>query len=122
MKILPIEALIKKDPLLVSLISDSTGIKFSEFDPSAKVSPPYVTWQIIHAAGDENLSGVSQMDEVVLQLDIYGTNKAQNRQIGQLIRKAIEQECQVEGFTGNIREGTSNLFRISLDTRWFEEP
>lgn len=122
MKILPIEALIKKDLLLVSLISDSAGIKLSEFDPNAKVSPPYVTWQIIHAAGEESFSGISEMDELVLQLDIYGTNKAQNRQIAQLIRKAIEQECHIEGFTGNIREGTTNLFRISLDTRWFEEP
>lgn len=121
MIILPLEALCQKDLLLVQLLSDRDGLKLFEFDPDINVKTPYATWQIIHAAGDENLSGVSEMDEVLLQIDIYGKNKAENRQIAKLIRKAIEQDCQVENFTGNIREPDTDLFRISLDTRWFEE-
>ena len=121
MIILPLEALCQKDPLLVQLLSDRDGLKLFEFDPDINVKTPYATWQIIHAAGDENFSGVSEMDEVVLQIDIYGKNKAENRQIAKLIRKAIEQDCQVGNFTGNIRETDTDLFRISLDTRWFEE-
>ena len=121
MIILPLEELCQKDPLLVQLLSDRDGLKLFEFDPDINVKTPYATWQIIHAAGDENFSGVSEMDEVVLQIDIYGKNKAENRQIAKLIRKAIEQDCQVENFTGNIREPDTDLFRISLDTRWFEE-
>lgn len=120
MIILPLEALCQKDPLLVQLLSDRDGLKLFEFDPDIEVSTPYATWQIIHASGDENLSGVSEMDEVLLQIDIYGKNKAENRQIAKLIRKAIEEDCQVENFTGNIRETDTNLFRIRLETRWFE--
>ncbi len=120
MIIIPLEELCSAEPLLRGLLTDSVGLKVAEFDADLNQSPPYVCWQIIHAEGQHYLSDPSDMDEALVQIDVYSKSKAENRQIAKLLRNAISEHCYVEGFTGNERD-SSNLWRIRLDTRWFEE-
>lgn len=120
MIIIPLEQLCNANNQLRGLISDTVGIKVAEFDADLVVDPPYVCWQIIHAEGQHYLSDESDMDEALVQIDVYSKSKAENRQIAKLLRSAISEHCYVENFTGNERE-SSNLWRIRLDTRWFED-
>lgn len=122
MLIIPLESLCEADPLLKQLLSDSTGLKVAEFDADNIPSAPYVCWQIINANPEQYLSDRSDMDDVYVQIDIYASKKATARQIGKLMRNAIEEDCYLERYTGTEKDPPTNLYRISLDTRWFEEP
>lgn len=122
MLIIPLESLCEADPLLKQLLSDSTGLKVAEFDADNIPSAPYVCWQIINANPEQYLSDRSDMDDVYVQIDIYASKKATARQIGKLMRNAIEEDCYLERYTGAEKDPPTNLYRISLDTRWFEEP
>lgn len=122
MMIIPLERLCDADPLLKQLLSDSEGLKVAEFDADNIPSAPYVCWQIINANPEQYLSDRSDMDDVYVQIDIYATKKSTARQIGRLLRNAIEEDCYLEGYTGAEREPETKLYRVSLDTRWLEEP
>lgn len=120
MIIIPLESLVLADRELKRLLSDNVGVKVSEHDASKTINPPYVCWQIIWAQGQEYLSDPSDMTEAVVQIDIYSKSKPENRKIALLLKNAISEHCYIENFTGNELEA-SDLYRIRLETRWFED-
>lgn len=122
MLIIPLESLCETDPLLKQLLSDSEGLKVAEFDADNIPSAPYVCWQIIDAAPVQYLSDRSDMDDIYVQIDVYTSKKSTCRQIAQLLRKVIEEDCYIERFSGTEKESETNLYRVRLDTRWYEEP
>lgn len=122
MLIIPLESLCEEDPLLKQLLSDSEGIKVAEFDADNIPSAPYVCWQIIDANPEQYLSDRSDIDEISVQIDVYTAKKSTSRQIAQLLRTAIEEDCYIERFTGTEKESETNLYRVRLDTRWYQEP
>lgn len=122
MLIIPLEQICSDHLLLKQLLSDEIGVKVSEFDSSKVIKPPYVCWQIINANPAQYLSGASDMDDTLVQIDIYSTSKANARQIAGLLKKTIEQDyCYIEAFTGVEREPNTDLYRVRLDTRWQED-
>ncbi|OAL78975.1 hypothetical protein AY606_05985 [Acinetobacter sp. SFB] len=122
MLIIPLESLCEADYLLKQLLSDSEGLKVAEFDADNIPSAPYTCWQIINANPEQYLSDRSDMDDIYVQIDIYASKKAEARQIAKLMRNAIEEDCYIESYTGTEKEPETNLYRIRLDTRWYEEP
>ena len=122
MLIIPLYDLCAVDTELATLLSDGVGLKVGEFDAINTNSAPYVCWQIISADPEQYLSGVSDMDALYVQIDIYAKDKGDARTIAKLVRKVIEDYCTVEGFTGCELEQETNLYRIRIDSRWLEEP
>lgn len=122
MLIIPLESLCEANYLLKQLLSDSQGLKVAEFDADNIPSAPYACWQIINANPEQYLSDLSDMDDIYVQIDIYASKKAGARQIAKLMRNAIEEDCYIESYTGAEKEPETNLYRIRLDTRWYEEP
>ena len=77
---------------------------------------------LIDAAPVQYLSDRSDMDDIYVQIDVYTSKKSTSRQIAQLLRKVIEEDCYIERFSGTEKESETNLYRVRLDTRWYEEP
>jgi len=122
MLIIPLYNLCSENAELSVLLSDSVGLKVSEFDANNTNGAPYVCWQIISANTEEYLSGTSDMDALYVQIDIYAVSKDSVREIARLVRKVIEESCYVEDFTGCELEQETNLYRIRIDSRWLQEP
>lgn len=122
MLIIPLYDLCAANVELSALLSDGAGLRVGEFDASNTEGTPYVCWQIINAGTEQYLSGASDMDSLYVQIDIYAKTKGDARTIAKLVRKAIEDYCTVEGFTGCELEQETNLYRIRIDSRWLEEP
>jgi hypothetical protein len=122
MIIIPLEEICSKSQALKALLSDDIGIRVSEFDASKTINAPYVVWQIINANPEQYLSGVSDMDDSLVQIDVYSTSKSNARQIAKLLKNAISEDyCYVEAFSGTEREPNTDLYRVRLDTRWYED-
>lgn len=122
MLIIPLYDLCAVDTELAALLSDGVGLKVGEFDAINTNSAPYVCWQIISADPEQYLSGVSDMDALYVQIDIYAKDKGTTRKIAKLVRKVIEENCSIEDFTGCELEPEVNLYRIRIESRWLEEP
>ncbi|MDC4734331.1 hypothetical protein NQ841_08985 [Acinetobacter baumannii] len=122
MLIIPLIEICEKDTELVELLTDEVGLKVCEFDANNTNGAPYVCWQIIDANPEQYLSAPSDMDSIYAQIDIYADTKGSTRQIARLLRKNIEEYCFIENYTGVERDSETNLYRIRIDSRWYEEP
>ena len=76
MLIIPLYDLCAVDTELATLLSDGVGLKVGEFDAINMNDAPYVCWQIISADPEQYLSGVSDMDALYVQIDIYAKKGA----------------------------------------------
>lgn len=122
MLIIPLYEICEQNTDLADLLTDSTGLKVSEFDANNTNGAPYICWQIINANPEQYLSEASDMDSLYVQIDIYADKKASARQIARLLRTSIEEYCYIEDYTGVERDSETNLYRIRIDSRWYEEP
>lgn len=118
----PIEALCAANPDLVALLTDDTGLKISEFDAGTSAAAPYVVWQIITANPEKYLDSPSDMDGVIIQIDVYAVKKSEARSIARLVKNAIQEDCYITAYTGVERDSSTNLQRVRLDTSWQLEP
>lgn len=122
MLIIPLYDICKADQLLKSLLSDGKNVKVAEFDAENIPAAPYVVYQIINAQTQQYLDKKSDMDDLYVQIDVYAAKKDVVRRIAKLLRNAIEEDyCYIESFTGTERDAETNLYRIRIDTSWFEE-
>ncbi|WP_127493075.1 tail completion protein gp17 [Acinetobacter calcoaceticus] len=122
MLIIPLYELCEQNTELAGLLTDSTGLKVSEFDANNTNGAPYICWQILNADPEKYLSKPSDMDSVYVQIDVYADTKASTRKIARLLRKSIEEYCYIEDYTGVERDSETNLYFIRIDSRWCEEP
>nr|DAR57312.1 MAG TPA: tail component [Caudoviricetes sp.] len=122
MLIIPLIEICENDTELVGLLTDEAGLKVSEFDANNTNGAPYICWQIIDANPEQYLSEASDMDSIYVQIDVYADTKASSRHIARLLRKNIEEYCYIEDYTGVVRDSEANLYRIRIDSRWYEEP
>lgn len=119
---IPLYQICEFNPQLKAILSDNVGLKVSEFDTDLFKNPPFVSWQIIHGDAEQYLNDISDMDDVVVQIDIYAQKRTDTRLIAQLLRKALFNHCYIESYTGTEKDFETNLWRVRLDTRWHEEP
>lgn len=122
MLIIPLYDLCAANLELAALLSDGVGLRVGEFDANNTEGTPYVCWQIINADPEQYLSDASDMDSLYVQIDVYAKTKADTRSVARLVRKVIENDCSIEGYTGCERDPEVNLYRIRIDSRWLEEP
>lgn len=122
MLIIPLYELCAANTELSGLLTDSVGLKVSEFDVDDTTSAPYVCWQIINADPEQYLSDASDMDSLYVQINVYAKTKAETRLIAKLVRKVIEDVCSIVDYTGCERDPAVNLYSIRIDSRWLEEP
>ncbi len=122
MIVIPLYQLCEQDKTLSALLSDSIGLKVSEFSSELFKNPPFVAWQILHGEAEQYLNDVSDMDDVAVQIDVYAKKRADARMIAQQLRKVLFEHCYIERFTGTEQDFETNLWRVSVDTRWHEEP
>jgi len=122
MMIIPLYDLCGSNPQLAAKLSGTDGLKVGEFDANSFANPPYICWQIINAGTQQYLNKNSDMDDLLVQIDIYAVTKGECRLISKLVRQVIEDQCYIEGYTGIMQDAETKLFRISIDATWLEEP
>jgi len=83
------------------------------------VVKPYAVWQTIGGAPENYITGVPDIDQLSLQVDVYATTAADAREAAIALRDAIEPVAHVVGWRGEDREPETQLYRISFDVDWF---
>lgn len=83
------------------------------------VARPYAVWQIIGGAPENYITGVPDIDQYSIQVDVYATTATDARDAARALRDAIEPVAHIVGWRGEDREPETQLYRISFDVDWF---
>lgn len=106
---------------VTALLSDDLGLKVAEFSAQL-VQPPYCCWQIITGSTQQYLAGPSDMDNLLVQIDVYAAEMEPARHIAKAVRKAIENDCYIVRPGGIEQDEKTGLYRVSFDTSWQIDP
>ncbi len=83
------------------------------------VSRPYVTWQLVGDAPENQLSGLPPTDRSTPQVDCWHQTDAGVELLARAVRDAIEPYAHMTGIVINLREPETRLYRIGMQFDWF---
>ncbi len=104
---------------VVDLLGESPMRLYQFGQAPQGVARPYAVWQTIGGLPENYISGVPDIDQYSLQVDVYATTAADAREVARALRDAIEPVAHIVGWRGEDREPETQLFRVSFDVDWF---
>jgi len=84
------------------------------------VDMPYAVWQIVSGAPENYLSDVPDVDEWLVQLDVYAETGGEARTAAEALRDAIEPITNIAAWRGESKE-EDGVFRYSFDINFITE-
>lgn len=90
------------------------------FDEAEAPPPtkPYIVWQVIGGAPENQLAGAPTEGVYSTQVDIYGDTAASARAVSAAFQTAIVGAAYVTGYGGEYREADTRLYRLTLLVDW----
>lgn len=90
---------------------------FGQNDDSP-VEYPYAVYRVIGGAPHNFLSHRPDLDEALIQIDVYGKTDAQAEAAVIALRDALEPHCRIVSWRGSSRDPETLSYRQSFDIRW----
>ncbi len=75
---------------------------------------PYITWFVVTAAPENNLSDPPPVDRIAVQVDCWHQTDAGVVALAEAVRDAIEPVAHMTAMPVNLREPETKLYRIAL--------
>lgn len=82
------------------------------------VTKPYAVYQWVGGAPFNMLNCRPDADTTSLQVDVYAPTQAASTAIAKAIRYAVELQCYITSYRGNLRDEETKLYRTSFDLDW----
>lgn len=83
------------------------------------VTLPYAVWQTIGGQPENFLGQSPDIDEFMLQVDVYADDVAGAREVARALRDAIQGHAHIVGWRGESRDDDTNHYRYSFDVDWW---
>jgi hypothetical protein len=80
---------------------------------------PYITWFVVTAPPENQLSGTPTTDKSRIQIDLWHDTDAGIVSLMTAVRDAVETEAHITGTPVNERDPETKMFHIALDMDWF---
>jgi hypothetical protein len=117
----PIFTLCSADAGLQALLEDASGI-FRMF-PFGEVpegeSRPYVVFQTVYGSPENYLGNVPDIDSYGIQVDVYAIEASAARDVTIALRDVIEPHAHIVGWSGEMRDPSTRLYRTGFTVDWF---
>lgn len=88
-------------------------------DAPQDTTRPYITWQLIFGAPENNLSDPTPCDRATVQVDCWHQTDAGVEALAAAARAAIEPVATITGIPIDLREPETRLYRVALQVDWF---
>lgn len=82
---------------------------------------PYAVWQTISGSPENYLGGLPDMDNWVVQVDVYAEEVSDANDGAEVLRDALEPVAYITAWRGTSREPETRLYRYSFDVE-FQTP
>jgi len=93
---------------------------WGENDDTPRVYP-YAVFQVVSGSPYNYLSGRPDSDQTGIQVDIYAATPASARSVANAIRSAIELDCYITSWRGQLRGTETKSYRVSFDCDWITQ-
>ena len=80
---------------------------------------PYLTWQVITAAPENNLSDLPDIDAVQIQINCLHPTEAGIRALARAVIDAIEPHAHVTGVPVDQRDPETRLYWVAVQADWW---
>lgn len=93
---------------------------FGEND-DAPIKYPYAVYRVIPGGGPQNyLAHRPDLDELLIQIDVFGITDSQAGEAVVALRDALELHCRIVSWRGSSRDPETKNYRQSFDVRWVQ--
>lgn len=84
-----------------------------------QVNKPYAVWQTISGSPENYLGDLPDMDNWVVQVDVYAKEVSDANDGAEALRDALEPVACITAWRGTSRETDTRLYRYSFDVEFF---
>jgi hypothetical protein len=120
----PVFAALKASPDVMAIVGNPPRIyKHADAPQRPEGTPalPYVTWFLLSATPENQLSGTPPTDRMTLQVDCWHTTGKGIETLAAAVRDAIEPSAHLTAMPIDLRDPETKLFRIALQFDWFND-
>lgn len=79
------------------------------------ITLPYATYQIIAATPENYLNEAPDIDNTLIQVDVWASSALSASQTADAIRDALESHAHMTGFGGTARDPDTQHYRYRMD-------
>lgn len=76
---------------------------------------PYATWQTVTATPENYLGQRPDVDDALIQIDVWGTTASEVSNAADQIRDALEPRMHMTSFGDTVKDATTALYRYRMD-------
>jgi hypothetical protein len=106
-------------PDIVSALQGANNIvKIFPIEAPQGTKAPYVVWNTPNGFPQNYLGNVPDLDQFSTQIDVYADTLEQVRDIGKLLRDAIEPVAYITAWLGDGKDFETKLMLLSFDVDW----
>jgi len=80
---------------------------------------PYLTWQVISAVPENNLSDLPDIDSVQIQINCLHRTDAGIRALARAVIDAVEPHAHVTGIPIDQRDPDTKLYWVAIQADWW---
>ena len=114
----PIYATLAAAPAVTAIVGASPGRIYRHGSAPQNVDRPYVTWAIVSAVPENNLSDTPPNDRVSVQVDAWSPDDAQAEALALAVRDALEPLAHMTGVVANTQDAETRLYRVGMQFDW----
>lgn len=116
---LPIYRVVKSSPQVLQVL----GGPEPRFYPAGEnddlpITYPYAVYRVVGGSPHNFLGQRPDLDDVLVQVDVYGTSHAQAEAVVLALRDALEPHCRITSWRGASRDPETKSHRQSFDVAW----
>lgn len=115
----PIFTAISNNAAVTNLLG-TNPVRFFMFGMAPdNVQYPYAVWQVVSGSPENYLNNRPQIENHVIQIDVYSNSAATSRDILSKIECALEDKCHVVRYGGESRDPETKNYNSSMDVEWW---
>lgn len=112
----PVYSTLQASSAVTAIVGTRVG-RHGEVNPDTP--RPYITWQVVGALPENQLSAVPDTDFVQVQINCMHTSDAGVETLAEAVRDAIEPYAHVTGIPVDQRDAETRLYWIALQVDWW---
>lgn len=94
----------------------ASPVRFYPFGAAPEnVALPYAVWQTVGGYPENYLAEVPDIDQYMVQVDVYATTATSARSTAEALRDAIEPSAHIAAWRGESKDAETGHYRYSFD-------
>ncbi len=106
-------------PVKALLKTGNGALRFYAFGMAPQgVAYPYAVWQLVGGSPENYLACSPDIDQSIVQVDVYAKTADSARSVAVVLRNAIEKHAYITSIRAEARDPDTNNYSFGFDSDW----